>query len=548
MSQDLVCNALDNMKARFYVDEKCCFYELPLLESGTMGTGANVDVVVPHVTKSYADGGQADEGGGVPMCTLRNFPHLIDHCIEWARAQFTEQFVAPFQDAAKFMEDPAAYIKSIKDPIDALSGGKKASAVAQAIKPMRSVCRVASLVRDGVTIEACLKMAFDLFHTYFRDRIVSLISKFPEDKKNEDGSDFWSGAKRFPQVATFDPENETHLGFVTAVGNLFAVNYGLVPPPEESLLPGDHKWRSPEFVKSVVATFSPPEVVEEKVEDVEEEEEGEEGAGGGGGAEEDEDIKAFESCLAQLEALAGAGITARVEVADFEKDQDLNFHIDFITATSNLRATNYYISTASRHKCKMIAGKIIPAIATTTASVCGLVMIELYKLLAGKDAEAFKDSSNNLGNNSYFFSTPAEPIKKTKFMDPATHMETLAVPDGFTIWDKTKLKGSDDLTVKGVMDLFTEVTGGCELEMLFHPAANDPDSPYSSKFIYHFMVKSTKANLDRPFKEVCEELYGGKDGEESPILPAGKRFIELDVSAITEDGDDCIVPTVLYYF
>jgi ubiquitin-activating enzyme E1 len=35
---------------------------------------------------------------------------------------------------------------------------------------------------------------------------------------------------------------------------------------------------------------------------------------------------------------------------EFEKDDDTNFHIDFIVAASNLRALNYEISTADRHK------------------------------------------------------------------------------------------------------------------------------------------------------------------------------------------------------
>ena len=39
---DGVCNALDNMEARQYVDVQCVKYEKSLLESGTMGTSGNV--------------------------------------------------------------------------------------------------------------------------------------------------------------------------------------------------------------------------------------------------------------------------------------------------------------------------------------------------------------------------------------------------------------------------------------------------------------------------------------------------------------------------
>lgn len=57
----------------------------------------------------------------------------------------------------------------------------------------------------------------------------------------------------------------------------------------------------------------------------------------------------------------------RLKVVDFDKD--LDDHMEFVTAASNLRARVYKIPEADMHRSRQIAGKIIPAIATTTALV-----------------------------------------------------------------------------------------------------------------------------------------------------------------------------------
>ena len=50
---------------------------------------------------------------------------------------------------------------------------------------------------------------------------------------------------------------------------------------------------------------------------------------------------------------------------------------------------------------QVIAGKIIAAIATTTAAVCGLVMMELFKLVQGKGTTAYMNRAIGLAVNSY---------------------------------------------------------------------------------------------------------------------------------------------------
>ncbi|KAL0232827.1 hypothetical protein GEMRC1_011574 [Eukaryota sp. GEM-RC1] len=102
---DVIINALDNIEARMFMDSKAVYYCKPLVESGTLGTKGNVQVVIPHLTKSYGESQDPPEKS-VPMCTIKNFPYQIEHTIEWARQYFEETFTNAVTDAARYLKNP----------------------------------------------------------------------------------------------------------------------------------------------------------------------------------------------------------------------------------------------------------------------------------------------------------------------------------------------------------------------------------------------------------------------------------------------------------
>ena len=125
---DGVTNALDNVEARTYMDRRCVYYRLPLLESGTLGTKGNTQVVIPDLTESYSSSRDPPEKS-IPICTLKNFPNQIEHTLQWARDLFEGTFTQAPQSALQYLVESDFVDKTLRlpgaQPLETLESVKK---------------------------------------------------------------------------------------------------------------------------------------------------------------------------------------------------------------------------------------------------------------------------------------------------------------------------------------------------------------------------------------------------------------------------------------
>ncbi|CAL9728841.1 ubiquitin-activating enzyme E1 1 [Monosporozyma unispora] len=482
-SLDFVTNALDNVDARTYVDRRCVFYGKALLESGTLGTKGNTQVVIPRLTESYSSSRDPPEKS-IPLCTLRSFPSKIDHTIAWAKSLFQGYFYDTAENVNLYMTQD--------------------NFIAQTMKQTGDVKGILESINESINdkpanFDDCVKWARLEFEKKFNHDIKQLLYNFPADAKTSNGEPFWSGAKRAPTPLVFDFNDSNHLDFVVGGASLRAFNYDI--PVDESL-PVD-------YFKNIINNMSIPEFVpitnlKIQVND------------------EDPDPNANTPMGDDLDVLA-ASLPApsslngfKLNAVEFEKDDDTNHHIQFITACSNCRAENYSIELADRQKTKFIAGSIIPAIATTTSLVTGLVNLELYKVVDQKtDIEQYKNGFVNLALPFFGFSEPIGS-PKAKYNEKTYDK----------IWDRFDING--DITLRALLDHF-EKEEGLEITML----------SYGVSLLYasFFPPKKLKDRYDLPITQLVKLVTKNE-------VPSHVRTMILEICADDKQGEDVEVPFI----
>ncbi|XP_063997307.1 ubiquitin-like modifier-activating enzyme 1, partial [Pogoniulus pusillus] len=210
---DGVANALDNVDARLYMDRRCVYYRKPLLESGTLGTKGNVQVVIPFLSEAYSSSQDPPEKA-IPICTLKNFPNAIEHTLQWARDEFEGLFKQPAENVNQYLTDPRFLERTLR-----LAG-------TQPLEVLEAVQRSLAAERPRGWHD-CVAWACRHWHRQYSNNIRQLLHNFPPGQKTSSGTYFWSGPKRCPHPLVFDPDNPLHLDYVVAAANLYAQSYGI---------------------------------------------------------------------------------------------------------------------------------------------------------------------------------------------------------------------------------------------------------------------------------------------------------------------------------
>jgi ubiquitin-activating enzyme E1 len=504
-SLDGVINCLDNIPARLYVDSQCVFYGKPLLESGTLGTKCNTLPIVPNLTESYGSDPVRDESDDIPACTLHAYPNLIEHTLAWAReALFEKEFHSDPNEAKSLLEN----LQTEKFKVTTLQAARM---VLSEIIPtdQHEGLFPYHFVMHGPEFDfaACIRLARLRFEEYFSNKIKLLLAVHPVNKIDK-GIAFWSGEKRAPTPVSFNLEDPLHMMFIIATARLYAAVHG-IPYPEKIMKDissfNEIQTALESFARDVLVKLEPeiPEfhpnvnikiatndaeakqMEKEMAENLERETQSVEkrcdellksilqaisiqSTGASSSVEGDEHTKSFrrltgyplklgvQELREEYEANAstaendGESKTNHISVIpqEFEKDDETNGHMDFVFSAASIRARNYKIPEVDKLRARQIVGRIIPAIATTTACATGAIGLELYKLVQNHPLEKYRACNINLAVNTFSLFEP-QPCSKFGFGNKYAKGYR---KEDYTLWSNITLEG--DLTVSQIMNEF----------------------------------------------------------------------------------------------
>lgn len=344
---DIYLNALDNVDARIYVDSMAIKYSKPLIDSGTMGSKGNVQVIIPHLTESYGSSKDPDEKAGIPICTIKAFPYKPEHTIQWARELFETEFnlIPSLINKYKNFDE----LKKIND--------------ADSKQLLRQLYKY---VHFDFTTETFNKILSTIWRENFNDNIQDIIDKYSKEENKTE-----LGDKKLPKHLSYEYDNCPY--------KIEFYRYGF--KLLNQMFNSDVKFMmsdNDELPDSIKFDYDIENINSEIIINI---------------------VNPLIQCIPQTYSI------------EFEKDDDELGHVQWISLCSNMRNFQYSIPQTDLWEVRKIAGNIIPALITTTSIVSGFQILEFIRVLklyqsnkyidkqAHKDINMYKNRFVNLNTN-----------------------------------------------------------------------------------------------------------------------------------------------------
>lgn len=185
-----------------------------------------------------------------------------------------------------------------------------------------------------------------------------------------------------------------------------------------------------------------------------------------------------------------------IKKIDFEKDNDMLGHVQWLLTSSNIRNYQYKIEQADLFTTRKIAGNIIPAMITTTSLVSGYQILEYIKLIkfykskeekpSKSDINLYKNRFVNLNTNYIDGITPA-PVSFSKIGNL-----------DFCLWDRLEV---DTNSIEKIMEYVLKLTGK-KVEYLMH----GNEVIYDGDSIYKNYVDLSNTNLVSLIEDTPNEV------------------------------------------
>jgi len=417
--QDLIIGAVDNDNARRYIDNQCTFYNKIFLESGTSGTSASSMVIYPHKTSCYDDLKKVITKE-IPMCTLKNFPSQIEHCIEYGKVYFMELFEKNIDDLNSCLKDVETYFKKIE---------KSLTEKRDIIDNLEEIYKLLILFEKKNIINL-IEYSLEKYYIYFNINIIDLITKIPSNSLDEKGEPFWRGSKIMPHPIDFNVEDNLSIKFITYL--ILIMN---------RILKINLKISNDEIISNCSTLYENIKLKQDKSNKII--------------TKEEQNIIINNLKLDIKNKIKKLEFKEEIFNGEkFEKDNDELYHVDFLFSFSNLRARNYNIEECDKEKVRKVAGNIIAAIVSTTACIAGFVAIQIYSVILSNDITKMRNIGLDLGNSWYSIGRPEEMNIYESMEKVNNNLNLINIPLKFSIWDTITIKGP--IIIKELLRFFKD--------------------------------------------------------------------------------------------